>query len=731
MRLDPRTAAPARRTLRVRPRLASEPLARSRSRRPSRWRAALAPALLPVFAAVLVSCKSPASTASSATEILWDTWGVPHIYAASDPEAFRGFGYAQMTSHGNLILKLYGEARGRAAEYWGEPNLRSDRFVRTMGIPTRAGDWYRRLSPAMRANLDAFADGVNRYAKDHPEAIADSLKVVLPVTSQDVVAHGQKIINFLFMFFGQVQLPETMKNDVRPGSNMWAVSAQRSASGKPMLLGNPHLMWNDLYLFYEANVVTPDRNFYGVTLVGMPTPAIGFNDHVGWSHTVNTQDGADVYTLVPKGSGYLLDGAEKAYTTRTELLTVKLASGTRTDTLVVKESAHGPVFREDSTGTFAVRVAGLEDPAAVEQWWAMGGAKSMAEFEDIVKRLHVPFFNIMAASGDGHTYYFFGGKTPRRPRGDFGSWSAPVPGDSSALIWTEYLSYDELPHVMDPPSGWLQNANDPPWTATWPLVFRPDSFAPYVAPRGMPFRPQRSALMQLADSSITFDELVQYKHSTRMALADRVLPELVAAARAGGDADARKAADVLDRWDRSANADSRGAVLFQAWATEWFKGANGKPFAHAWRLDSALTTPSGLADARAAVKALGAAARATVKEHRALDVPYGDVNRLRYAGKDLPGNGGPGDPFGIFRVAYFAPQKDGTASIVAGDTYYQVVEFSDPVRAKVLTAYGNATQPGSKHVGDQLELFARQEMRDAWRTRADVEAHLESRVTLR
>jgi acyl-homoserine-lactone acylase len=337
----------------------------------------------------------------------------------------------------------------------------------------------------------------------------------------------------------------------------------------------------------------------------------------------------------------------------------------------------------------------------------------------------------MAASGDGHTYYLFGGKTPRRARGDIATWSVPVRGDSAALVWTDYLSYRELPHVLDPSTGWLQNANDPPWTVTWPLVFAPDSFPPYLAPRMMSFRPQQSALLQLADSSITFDELVRYKHASRMALADRVLPALLTAARTGGDADARAAATVLAAWDRSANAESRGAILFEAWVARWIPGPGQQPFASPWRLDSALTTPHGLADPAAAVTALSAAARATVQAHGALDVPYGQVKRLRHAGHDLPGNGGPGDPFGIFRVAQYTPEADGKAAITFGDTYYQVVEFSSPVRAKVLTAYGNASQPGSPHRGDQLELFARQEMRDAWRTRAEVERHLESRVVLR
>ncbi|MEO7966139.1 MAG: penicillin acylase family protein, partial [Gemmatimonadaceae bacterium] len=248
--------------------------------------------------------------------------------------------------------------------------------------------------------------------------------------------------------------------------------------------------------------------------------------------------------------------------------------------------------------------------------------------------------------------------------------------------------------------------------------------------REMSLRPQRGALMQTADSSVTLDELVQYKHSTRMALADRVLPDLLTAARANSDADARKAADVLEKWDRSADVESRGAVLFEAWAHSWYEASKGPPFAHPWRLDSALTTPNGLRNAAVAAKALGDAARATVKAHGALDVKYGDVNRLRYAGKDLPGNGGPGDLLGIFRVAYYAPDKDGKAQIVAGDTYYQAVEFSNPVRAKVLIAYGNSSQAGSKHMGDQLEMFSRKEMRDAWRTRKEVEAHVESKVTI-
>jgi acyl-homoserine-lactone acylase len=235
--------------------------------------------------------------------------------------------------------------------------------------------------------------------------------------------------------------------------------------------------------------------------------------------------------------------------------------------------------------------------------------------------------------------------------------------------------------------------------------------------------------MLAEDSSITFDELVAYKHDTRMELADRVLDELVTAAKASGRPLAGRAADVLAAWDRKSLAESRGAVLFSYWLQ--MLGANRRsPFAAAWRLDSALTTPHGLADARAAVAALEAAAGVVKKQHGALDVPWGDVMRIRYGGKDEPGNGAPGDPQGVFRVSQFVPAKDGKFQLVHGDTYYAAIEFGPVVRARVLLSYGNSTQPGSPHMGDQIPLYVKQEMRDAWITRAAVESNLEKRDTL-
>ena len=660
------------------------------------------------------------------TEILWDRWGVPHIYGANDAELFRGFGYAQMESHANLLLKFYGQARGRAAEYWGgDLNLTEDRYVRTMGIPARAQAWYDAQEPAFKANLDAYADGVNRYATAHPDQIPDSLKVVLPVSAVDVIAHAQRIVHFTFVH-GQDRIFAMI---FPPGSNTWAVAPSRSASGHSMLIANPHLPWAEFMLFYEAHWSGPGVDFYGITLIGFPVPALGFNDKLGWSHTVNTFDGTDTYRLTPVEGGYKWDGGVKAFETANEVIKVKTAEGFREDTFTVKRSVHGPVISDSGSTALAVRVAGLDQPGMLAQWWAMSKAQTLAEFETQLKTLQVPMFNVMYADQAGHILYLFGGRTPVRSCCDAAHWAGVVPGDSSGNLWTQTVPYEQLPRLLDPSTGWLQNANDPPYTSTVPTLLDPSTFPAWLSPVGMHFRAQRSARMLAEDSSITFDELVAYKHDTRMEFADRVLPELLAAARASGKPKAIQAAEVLEKWDRKAQADSRGAVLF----TYWYQGllGRGSPFVAEWRADSALTTPHTLKDMPRAIASLEAAAAAVEKQHGALDVPWGDVMRLRYAGKDEPGNGAPGDPPGVFRVSQFVPDKDGKWKLVHGDTWYAAVEFGPTVRAKVLLGYGNSTQPGSPHFGDQVSMYSRQEMRDAWRTRNEIEANLEKREVVR
>ena len=320
--------------------------------------------------------------------------------------------------------------------------------------------------------------------------------------------------------------------------------------------------------------------------------------------------------------------------------------------------------------------------------------------------------------------HLFNGLVPVHSQGDWNYWANVVPGDTSATLWTTTHPYSDLPRVVDPTTGWLQNANDPPWTTTFPQVLNPDKYPPYMAPRGpMSLRAQRSVRMLAEAEHMNLEKLIKYKYSTRMELADRILNDLILAVQKLGDERAKAAARVLTAWDRQTNANSRGAVLFSFWAQAMNLSTL---FANPWQEAAPRTTPDGLANPTAAVKALSAASAKVKAAYGALDVAWGDVFRLHRGQVDLPANGGPGD-LGIFRAFDFTPAKDGRFQPYEGDSYIAAIEFSNPIRARVLNTYGNATQPGSPHIGDQLALSARQELRPVWRDRHEIEAHLEFR----
>ncbi|HEX7020476.1 MAG TPA: penicillin acylase family protein [Gemmatimonadaceae bacterium] len=695
---------------------------------PSRLRPLL---WIPLAVAVTAAATPAAPTSPIAgTEILWDSYGVPHIRARTREGLAYGFGWAQMRNHADLLLRLVAQARGRAAEYLGPDYADEDRWVWTLGMPARAERWYGLQRPETRAHLRAFVDGINAFARAHPELVSDSVRAILPVTPTDVMAHLQRVLYSKFLVSSQRVDAQTRAWRER-GSNAWAIAPKRSASGHTLLLENPHLPWSDEFTWTEAQYTAPGVDVYGAALILSPVLQIAFNDHLGWSHTVNTQDGVDLYDVRLSGDGYMLDGRVMPFERSTHVMRIRQADGTlRADTLHLRGTVQGPVVAEKAGAVIALSAVGIHGPAlpfAVEQWWNMGRARNFAEFLAAIRPNQISGQNITYADRDGHIMMFYGGNTPARPRGDRAYWSGIVPGDSSSTLWNTLIPFDDMPRTVDPPSGWVQNANDPPWWSTFPPVLDPRNYPPYLASLPMAFRPQHSARMLDADSSITFDELLAYKHSTRLDLADRVLDDLLPAAHASSDSAARHAADILDHWDRAADSSSRGAVLFEQWWTLYGKQLRGRgPFAIGWSPRAPRTTPDGLADTALAVQALAAADRAVASSYGAADVPWGSVYRLRRDSVDLPASGASGE-LGAFQVLNFTRDADGRFSAVGGTSYVAAVEFSTPVRARSLVTYGNASQRGSKHRTDQIVLFAHGGMKTVWRTRAEVLRHLELR----
>ncbi len=669
-------------------------------------------------------------------EILWDRYGVPHVYGRDMETVFYGFGWAQARSHADRILRLYGEARGRGAEYWGSRYEETTRWLLVNGVPARSLRWYGQQKPEFRRWLDAFAKGINDYCMANSGAIDPEVRQVLPVSGVDVVAHAHRLMNYIYVAspgrgLGEGDPPELAEQ----GSNSWAVMPRKTANGHSLLLQNPHLAWEtDYYIYYEAQLVAPGFELYGATQIGLPVVRFAFNQRMGISNTVNGMLGATTYRLTLRDGGYLFDGKVLPFALEHTAYKLRQPDGSLVSKpLEIRSTVHGPVIERRSGDTVAIRVAGLDRPGMLQQYFDMVTAPDFEAYSAALRRLQIPTFNILYADREGHVDFSYNGVAPRRAEGDLAFWQGLVPGDSSRYLWTEVHAFDELPRVSDPPGGFVQNTNDPPWVASWPVTLDPARFPAYIAPRAPEsFRAQNSVKLMAEHDGLTLERLRDLKLSTYALMAERVLPELLPPALADGDPQVRAAARLLAAWDRSFEADSRGALLFEEWA-RLFAGNNfagQSNYREPWSAVEPISTPRGIRDPVAAVDMLRKAIGETVRKYGALDRAFGEASRFRLDSLDLPGSGGFGN-LGAFRViTWSAPDAGGTRVPQHGETWVAMIEFSTPVRAWGLMSYGNSRQKGTTHHADQLQMLARAQFRELWLQRAQVEANLEERTPL-
>jgi len=744
--------------------------------------------LLATFGLVLSHPSSAAGNDDRQThgEILWDEFGIPHIYGPDVLTVVRGLGYAEMENHAETLLMNVAAARGRTAEYFGPgadgANLSRDIQVRTEDIPRRAQDWLDRGGEEQRALIEAFAEGVNEYAAQHGDTIDPAFQQILPFVPTDVTAGEQNTIHFTFMpeqdrlpgliaawQGGGIAAANALARRVTPsGSNGWAIGPRKSASENAILMGNPHLLWGNnapipglgLYQWMEANLVvgepgSPTLNASGVVFMGSPFLGIGYTDSIGWTHTNNTIQNTNLYELTLNADGtYAYGGGSQTLSHRTDTVQVRQADGSlAAQSIDIYGAEQGPVVARSGNKALALRVAGLRQPSLVSQYWGMIQARNLPEFIVANAALQMPFFNVIYGDRDGHILYLFGGRQPVRPGGDWGAYDGILDGSDPSLVWRRTLNWFELPRAIDPPGGFVANSNNPPWTSTFPQVATDDpaNFPAYVSPQFMDLRPQNAARFLLGADRLTLPQVLAGKESVHMLLADRVLPDLIAAANASGNATAAAAAAVLAGWDRNADAASKGAALFERWwdivsadpaiakdTTLDFYSPHPR-FRVGWSPQDPLNTPDGLADAASTVPDLIAAAQQVQATYGALDVAWGVVHKTVLVSHDpayqvaTPVSQDPvsgvDDRFGSVRVVDSFPAPGGNGQLLSygGDGYVQLVEFTlQGARAQALLSYGNASRPGSPHITDQLPFYDAKTLRPAYRARQEVEQHAKS-----
>lgn len=666
--------------------------------------------LIAGLAAILVL--SVTDVSATPPEIRWDEWGVPHISARTETDLYYAFGWAQMEAHGNKILKLYAGSRGRSSEYWGaEGDLAKDVLVRRLDIPGRADRWLLEQPDRTKRNITAFVRGMNAWCRDHPASIDPRHRIVLPVLDSDPLAQLQVSYHLSVGAFALQAQADAWKS---AGSNAWAIAPKRSASGNAMLLVQPHPPWTDEYRFFEAHLASGGLNIYGVSLLGLPSIAMGFNENLGWAMTFNQADAMDLIELEVRNDEYKTPGGWKKFDISEDNVAVH---GGKTAGVTVRRSDYGYVVKEADGKALALRLSGLDRPFLIGQLADMARARNAREFNAALGRLQLPLQNIIYADRRGNVSYLYNGIIPRRPDGGFSEWAGIIPSAKAGALVNDHLRYDELPRIENPPSGFVANSNNDPWSSTFPFQLDPSKFAPYLTARpfsNFDLRSVESIKLLSRKDKLGLDDVAALQGSTRSELADRVLDQLVAFGNTGEDPQLKQAADVLSRWDREFGKDSKGAVLFATW---FFAARKGNIFADQFSVERPLDTPSQLTSE--AKSKLADAAAQTLRIYGRLDVEWGEAYQTNFNGKQLRGGLGLGE-LGSFNAGFYRRGSEGKWELAGGAAFTAAVEFGKTVRAKGLLSYGNFSGDAPVFVRDQLQMMIDRKLRDIVFYRSDI-----------
>jgi acyl-homoserine-lactone acylase len=658
------------------------------------------------------------------TLIRRDTYGVPHIVAPTEAAAAYAHGYATAEDHFLVLTRLLLRARGQQAAYFGESALAEDEEIVQWGIYDVARDAFDRLPPLTQILLNNYANGYNLYLSRHRSKAPEW---AIPITGADVLAHCRAVMlmDFSSVSRGAGKRETSVAADKAAGSSMWAIGGELSSSGRGILLANPHQNWEGSYLFHEVHITVPERiNICGATLIGFPVIGIGFNEHLGWAHTINKRRPDDVYelTLDPRDENrYLYEGQSLPLKQKVVSLQVKKAAGVETVRRKFFFSHYGPIVKKESGRAYTLKSPNLEAIDFLTQWNRMAKAKSLAEFRAALNMQAVPMFNVGYADAAGNVSYLFGGRIPWRTLA-YQYDGRPIPGDTSESEWFGILPVAELPQLANPKGGYIQNCNDAPWYVNLREQLNPDLYPPNLTGDGLGFRGQFSLKLLDAASNLDLQQIIEYKFDDRILVAERVIPELMELVeeQMPQHPEWKTALDVLKEWDGRASAESRGALLFSRWWDEYCQAA--KPaFKVNWNANEPLTTPRGIGDNHQALKKFGEVVEELLKEYGELDVAWGEVHRLHRGNLDLPMSG----HHDCLRTIRYRRDKDGKMKPVFGDTYVLAVEFADVPIAYSVMAYSQSSDPDSRHYTDQSVLFATNQMKRAWFTETDIENNLE------
>ncbi len=685
---------------------------------------------------------------AAAVTIIRDNWGVPHIYGKTDAEAVFGLMYSQCEDNFKGIEQNYLYQLGRQTEAGGEKNLYTDVTLQLVADSAEAIKDYKASAPWFRKLMDAFADGLNYYLYKHPEVKPEVFRhfepwYALMFTDGSVSATvtGGINLNETKNFYGGG--PEKLGAVYKPaidereiGSNGFAIAPSRTVSGHAMLYINPHVPF---YFRSEVQMVSDEGlNVYGAVTWGQFFVYQGFNPHCGWMHTSSYADVGDLYAeKVSKKDGkwyYEYSGILKPVTERKLVLNVKNSNGFERKIITGYYTQHGPVLGSRNGKWLALSANNRSYDALLESW-LITKANTFAEYKKAMGLLSNATNNTVYADDQGNIAFWYGNYMPRRdPKFD---WTLPVDGSTSATDWKGLHSVDEIVHVYNPATGWIQNCNSTPFVSSGAASPDKNKYPAYMAPDGQNYRAVTAIKLLENAKNITLDGLITKGYDHYLSAFDVLLPPLFKAYDQAPDSVKQLFAapmKSLHEWDRSTAANSTATTLALEWGGLMFRALPQAKTTEASTYQTSRVNEMLRAISNKQMLDYFNEAIASLKNHYgAWDIKWGDINRYQRPADGVTFNDdAPSLPVGLTSSAFgqlpsFQSRTMNTKKRYgySGNSFIAAVEFGPRIRAKTVITGGQSSDPNSKHFTDEAQMYIDGKFKDVLFYKSDVLKHAE------
>lgn len=680
-----------------------------------------------------------------------DGYGVPHIVGDTEQATFFGYGYAQAQDHLERMMLQYRDAQGRLSEVKGrsalgegEPRFDArelrwggDYLQRQLRTWQCVVDNKAKINPVVYALLDAFARGVNAYIDENRGSIPGWIDRVSAV---DIEALERS--NYMRFYSSADALEElgAKKQDlVGFGSNQWAISRAKSANGRILHSASVHMPWANRFQLYEAHLITPGKlNVGGMGWFGSPFFLSGFTDRITWSVTWNRPNIADLYEEKISAHHplqYLYEGNWRNMRVEEASFRIRDGVGFRVEKTKLYYTHHGPIVKFDRKNrrAYSLKVPNADGVNYSTGLYHLMKSHDLASFQAALAEQLIPRWNFLYTDAS-NLYWVHNGLVARRA-----AWTDkrfPLPGWTSATEWGPYLPFSANPQSTNPPSGFLQNCNNPPWVATRHPGRRLSEPVPYylsgdvqssigegaLNPRGE----RLFAILTRPRGGFTVDEFTKLSYDTYVVAADVFVPLLLeAAARRQPIQDARlaHAIELIRGWDRRSNADSIAYTyvhyLAQAYdALPWPASFDRFSSYDRSRIDIHSRLEQFLA-----WWALERAVRHMENLYGKRDVAWGEVNGVQ-RGSWLPASGT--SDFDVLHPDRGELHSDGRVYCNDGWGHMLIAMEGEPKQVWTLLPFGESEDPKSPHYADQARLHTAEGLKRFWMTPEEILANTES-----